>query len=148
MVGQLKKNKPEKDYIDIKVPSSTSPIFGNNNPNRQETQTLKTEAEEKISLRDYLLSNKESLKSRNEEIVDLEKSRLEMRMTNLLEKEKEVFNKTREIDEARRYGDNVNTRREPTHEDFVSQKNDRSKRSETINYDDVRFFLVKQKNII
>ena len=66
-------------------------------------------------------------------------------MTNLLEKEKEVFNKTREIDEARRYGDNVNTKREPTHEDFASQKNDRSKRSETINYDDVKILLSQKK---
>lgn len=69
-----------------------------------------------------------------------------MRMNNLLEKEKEVFNKTREIDEARRYADNVNTKREPTHEDFGSQKNDRSKRSETINYDDVK--IKKKKKIL
>ena len=87
-------------------------------------------------MRDYLLSNKESLKSRNEEIVDLEKSRLEMRLTTLLEKEKEIFNKTREIDEVRRNCDNLNTKREPTNEDY---KNDRSKRSETINYEEVKF---------
>lgn len=144
----MKKKKIEKDYIDIKLPTSTYPIFGPStfNQNRQDTQLLRTDTEEKISLRDYLLSskenNKESLKSRNEEICDLEKSRLEMRLTTLLEKEKEVFNKTRELEEIKRYGDQLNTKREPTNEDFF-QKNERSKGFDTINFEEVHYFFCK-----
>ena len=80
-----------------------------------------------------LSQNRETLKSRNEEFCDLEKSRLEMRLTTLLEKEKEIFNKTKDMQDIRKFDKRDMRRNVKTEEETYL----RGKRFESINFEEV-----------
>lgn len=105
---------------------------------------LKTESDKK-SLRDYLILSdeikRETLSKRNEEMCELEKSRLEMKLATLLEKEKEIFNKTKDLEDMKKNEDQINTKRELKTNESCSHKNDFSKRAQTFTNEEVYFIL-------
>lgn len=109
---------------------------------------LKTETEDRNSLGDYLFLNKrETISKRNEDICELEKSRLEMRLTTLLEKEKEIFNKTKDMEHFKHIEDQENTKREMKNEEQIYLKNskiEKSKRFDSMTYDEVYNYKLKK----
>lgn len=94
-----------------------------------------------------MINKQETLSKRNEDICELEKSRLEMRLTTLLEKEREIFNKTKDMDDIRRNEDKTNTKREMKNAEDLYLKNskfEKNKRFDSMTYEEVKYNYIFQ----